>query len=160
MSEPLPSPPAPAEETLAAHAGRVLRERMAAVSAQLFGPGGALHQRPDMAAGWSRLRACLVPLCMLACGMAAGGAVAFDLLQEMVFEVAVENRRLEAALARKSKVTAAARQDLAQAPARQVDLPRKPATVVPTPVAKEGDCSAIPNDNIVALMDCIHKLNR
>jgi hypothetical protein len=104
----------------------------------------------------------------------AGGALAFDLLQELIIYLAVENRQLEAALSTRSKAAAAAKQALEQAlasapvsapPARE-SMGRVVAAVAaavaaaPTPAAKAVDCGAIPSDNITALMDCIHKFNR
>ena len=118
-----------------------------------------------------------------------GGALAFDLLQELITDLAVENRQLEAALSTQSKAAAATKQTLEQAQARRSEAEKKLATLragersasapltapparestgravaataaATTPAPKAVDCSAIPSDNISALMDCIHKFNR
>ncbi len=136
-----------------------------------------------------RLRALLVYVGVLLAGGMAGGALAFDLLEELIIYLAVENRQLDAALSAQSKAAAAAKQTLEQTQAKRSEAEQKLAVLragerlasapVAAPQARESagravaataaavpntpkavDCRAIPSDNITALMDCIHKFNR
>lgn len=98
-------------------------------------PGGGPGNAGTPAAGTAapgprrRLRAFLVYVSvMLACGM-GGGALAFELLENLIIYGYSENGRLEAALSAQSRSTATARQELAQAQAGRIDAEKKLAAL-------------------------------
>lgn len=156
------------EESLGAHASRVLRSRLSAAATAVLDPGIALLQwlrktaggaqdakageddhrsrkdrpggRPEAAAAPAaaeaaaprpkrRLRAFLVYLSVLLAGGMGGGALAYELLEKLIFYQLSENRRLEAALSTQSKSAAATRQELEQAQAGRSEAEKKLAVL-------------------------------
>jgi len=140
-----------AEESLPAHARRLLRSRVSSAATAVLDAGIALLQRLRKAAGGTqdaqaddgrpgarngrpggrhddsalpveteaeapkpkrRVRALLVYLCLLLAGGMGGGALAYNLLENLLNRQMAENRRIEAATAKQVKSAATTQKKL------------------------------------------------